>query len=485
MPDFRFCVDEVSLFERPVKFRMPFRYGIVTLEAAPEVYVRVRISTADGATAEGISADLLAPKWFDKSTDFTNEQNFEQLRKSVLMAADRYVDPARIDTAFGHHAAHEEAHHAACVACDLPGLVASFGIAQIDRAILDACCRVRGISVFDAIRTNLPAITAATAPDLDGFDIAQFLSTLTPKESIDIRHTVGLTDAIWESDIADEDRIGDGLPQSLEANCKFYGLRSFKIKLCGDAEADIARLAQIAEVLETQVGDYFCTLDGNEQFEDAKQFLEFWHTVLGDPQLEKLARSVQIVEQPINRLKALEAPLGVLGDLVPVEIDESDADIDAFPKAIALGYRGVSSKSCKGIYRSLLNRARVEMLNQGAGGEAGAYFMSAEDLSTQAGVALQQDLSLASLIGCTHIERNGHQYGDGLSGISAPWRKALQAAHPDMYVEQGERLCLDIRKGKIDLRSLQVQGFGVLVSPPFDDMRCLAPNFSASNFRFL
>lgn len=471
MPDFRFCVDEVSLFERPVKFRMPFRYGIVTLEAAPEAYVRVRISTADGTTVEGISADLLAPKWFDKSTGLTNEQNFEQLRQSILMAADRYVDSTRVDTAFGHHAAHEAAHHAACAERDLPGLVASFGIAQIDRAILDACCRAQGVSVFEAVRANLPAITAATAPDLDGFDIPQFLSTLMPQESIDIRHTVGLTDAIWERDIADEDRIGDDLPQSLEANCKFYGLRSFKIKLCGDAEADFDRLAQIAEVLEANGGDYFCTLDGNEQFEDAKQFHDFWLTVLADAKLGKLARSVQIVEQPINRAKALAAPLGQLGDLVSVEIDESDADINAFPKAIALGYRGVSSKSCKGIYRSLLNRARVEMLNQNGSGGAGGYFMSAEDLSTQAGVALQQDLSLATLIGCTHIERNGHQYGDGLSGMSAPWRKALQAAHPDMYVEQGKRLCLDIRKGKIDLRSLQVQGFGVLVSPPFDAMR--------------
>ena len=44
---------------------------------------------------------------------------------------------------------------------------------------------------------------------------------------------------------------------------------------------------------------------------------------------------------------------------IPVEIDEADGDIAAFPTARALGYRGVSSKSCKGFTRALLNRARV------------------------------------------------------------------------------------------------------------------------------
>ncbi len=42
--------------------------------------------------------------------------------------------------------------------------------------------------------------------------------------------------------------------------------------------------------------------------------------------------------------------------------------------------------------------------------------MSAEDLTTQGGIAVQQDLLLASLVGATHIERNGHHYVDGMGG---------------------------------------------------------------------
>lgn len=46
-------------------------------------------------------------------------------------------------------------------------------------------------------------------------------------------------------------------------------------------------------------------------------------------------------------------------------------------------------------------------------GSADGYFMSAEDLSAQAGLAVQQDLALATLIGCQTTERNGHHFGDG------------------------------------------------------------------------
>ncbi len=45
--------------------------------------------------------------------------------------------------------------------------------------------------------------------------------------------------------------------------------------------------------------------------------------------------------------------------------------------------------------------------------------MSAEDLTIQAGLALQQDLALVSLMGITHVERNGHHYVNGMAGAAA------------------------------------------------------------------
>ena len=90
-------VREVRLYERPVRLRMPFRFGVVTLREAPQAFVRVRIEDGQGRSAWGASAELLAPKWFDKNLALTNEQNFDQLRLALRLAADAIVlDRGRI-----------------------------------------------------------------------------------------------------------------------------------------------------------------------------------------------------------------------------------------------------------------------------------------------------------------------------------------------------------------------------------------------------
>ncbi len=156
-----------------------------------------------------------------------------------------------------------------------------------------------------------------------------------------------------------------------------------------------------------------------------------------------------------------------LSDQVPIEIDESDADVTVFPLARALGYRGISSKSCKGFYRALINRARIAQWNAE---EPGRYFMSAEDLTTQAGVALQQDLALASLI-ATHVERNGHHYVDGMTGAPCAEEDAFLSAHPDIYHRATNgRVRLTIRDGTIMLGSLDTPGLGVAPIPDFTAM---------------
>ena len=66
---------------------MPFRFGVVTLTAAPQAFVRARIRLDDGTQAEGMAAELMAPKWFDKNPELSNEDNFEQLRNALAHRA--------------------------------------------------------------------------------------------------------------------------------------------------------------------------------------------------------------------------------------------------------------------------------------------------------------------------------------------------------------------------------------------------------------
>jgi len=458
---------EAETFERPVKLRLPFRFGAATLREARQIFLRVRIEDARGRSAEGMAAELMVPKWFDKSPELSNADNENQLRRSLALALDalRNAGPG---TAFGLHAAVEASHHARAAAEKLNGLVASFGLALADRAILDALCRLEALNVAQAIKANRPGINASTARDLAGFDLSGFLSALEPAASLAARHTVGLVDAIVHEDIPTNERLNDGLPESFEEAIDAYGLTFFKVKVSGVADADIDRLCRVAAVIDAKVPAYSVTLDGNEQFSSAEAVADLLARVKEEPRLARFAASILFVEQPIARAHAFEKPVKALAGFKPVEIDESDADINAFVTARALGYTGISSKSCKGFYRSLLNRARVAKWSAEDGVP---YFMSAEDLTTQGGLVVQQDLALASLIGMTHIERNGHHYVDGMAGAPEAEQAAFAEAHSDLYRVSNGRTRLRIEAGQLAIGSvIAAVGLGSAVAPDWAAM---------------
>jgi hypothetical protein len=100
--------------------------------------------------------------------------------------------------------------------------------------------------------------------------------------------------------------------------------------------------------------------------------------------------------------------------------------------------------------------ARCALLSQQTGI---SYFQSGEDLTMQAGVAVQQDLVLVSLLGLSHVERNGHHYVNGMAAVSQEEQLQFQKTYPSVYESQNEVVRLHIQQGQIDLRSLNIQGF--------------------------
>jgi len=466
-------IDEIDVFERDVTLRMPFRFGVVTLREAPQAFVRARVTDDQGRTGWGVAAELLAPKWFDKNEGLTNEDNFDQLRAAVSLSRDAYLAAAPT-TAFGLPV---EAHHDHVVAARLRGLnslVANFGPALLNRAVLDAVCKINKVSFYQAIRENLPGIEAAAmTPDLAGFDLDGFLKGLTPADKIHARHTVGMVDPLTAADLADAERVNDGLPETLEEVVSTYGHRYYKIKVGGDIAADIDRLTAIADVLDRLAGDYRLSLDGNEQYDNAEGVIELLDKMAETPTLKQFCASIIFIEQPIRRAVALKADISAIAARHPVIIDESDASFDAFPAARQRGYRGVSSKTCKGFYKSILNTARCANWTAAEGGDGAGYFMSAEDLTIQGGICLQQDLALINLLGLKHVERNGHHYVHGMTGAGAPAdeQAAFAAAHADLYRVEGGETFVNINKGELNIASLDCPGFAGSVEPDWGSMR--------------
>jgi enolase-like protein len=439
----RLRVRDIAIHERTVRFRKSFRFGAVTVNEAQQAFVHAEIEVEGVGTARGSTAELMAPKWFDKNPALTSDDTVAQLRRALALARELYLAEPRFDTAFGLHAACIGEVIKRAAGENIPPLAAAFGAAEIDKAILDALLGALGLDVFAGLSRNLMGLDARLTPDLNAGAIDAYLAGQKPVERIAIRHTVGLTDAI------------EG-PGGLAAIAAQTGCRYFKLKLGGDPAADRTRLAAIAQVLDALGLDYRATVDANEQYADRASLRALADALEHDPALAALARRLLYVEQPLPREITFTADIGAHAGRFAVIIDEADDSYDAFARARTLGYRGVSSKACKGLYKSLLNGARAAAWNRAG---APAYFVTAEDLSCQSGLAVQQDTALVAFHRIAHAERNGHHYVDGFADTPDAEARLFLAAHPDLYEESGGKVRLKIRDGAIAIGSLATPGF--------------------------
>jgi hypothetical protein len=449
---FRLAMRDISFFERHVAFARPFRFGAVTINAAVQVFVRVEIEVEGKGTSTGASAELMAPKWFDKRPHLSPEQTVAELRRSLAVARELYLSRKGFETAFGLHAACIGTQVEACTSEDIPPLAAAFGPAEIDKAILDALLRGAGANFFDGMAQNIAGIDARLSGDLADEDITRFLSRRRSLDRVAIRHTVGLDDKIE----------GEGGVVDARENA---GARYFKLKLGGDPDADTARLIRIGKELLTLPHDYRVTLDANEQYADLSGLSALVERLDRGSALKPIAAKLLYIEQPMPRDITKASPLGSLAarDFI---IDEADDCYDAFPAARALGYRGISSKSCKGLYKSIINATRAAKWSA----EGEMCFIAGEDLTCQAGLGVQQDLALGALIGISHAERNGHHYVDGFGDTPAAEAQEFLGAHPDLYVHDGSKVRLSIHDGDLLTGSLATPGFASRVHPLWSAM---------------
>lgn len=449
--------------------RFPFRYGISSLTWVPHLVVTAEIECR-GQTVLGMAADGLPPKWFSKNPATSFETDLAEMIAVIQNAARLGRVAGEREQAFPDWWQSVQAEQKEWVRRrEIPGLLAGFGTSLMERAVLDALCRATETPLHALLQSGaLFPDLAFARPELAGLPLAAFLPA-APRPRLIARHTVGLADWLAEADIGPAERIEDGLPQSLEACTRHYGLTHFKIKVSGDLEADRARLRQIDQVLAASApADWRCTLDGNEAFTQAAAFRAYFDELRADTTLRTLlTERLLFVEQPLRRDASLVDDLaGWLADwpeAPPLLIDEADGDLAALPQALRLGYSGVSHKNCKGIVKGLANAASLHLANRHDGKPR---FLSGEDLVNVGPVALMQDLAMQALLGIEHVERNGHHYMKGLSMWPAAVQDAAARAHPDVLqpLPQGFP-AVAVRQGQIDLASVHAAPFGCALSP--------------------
>jgi hypothetical protein len=444
---------------------MPFRFGIAEMRSMPHVLVRVSLECG-GVVTTGFSADHLVPKWFTKNPQTTYQEDILELQQVVLTAGQiaEKISPQPTPFRLWWEIYQEQARRSESQGW--PPLLGSLGASLIERALIDAFCR-REKKPFQAVlrENSLGLDLGMIYPELKGREPAEFLPS-TPATSSEVRHTVGLSDPLTDRDLATGEWPDDGLPVSLEASIRRYGISSFKIKISDDTSKNIERLSLMLPLLERNLpGGYSFSLDGNESYRSIEDFGMFWDRLLATPDVARHLDRLLFVEQPLHREVALQAGVGrrFEGSARPPRliIDESDATLQTLATALACGYVGTTHKNCKGVFKSVANLALLKIRCR----SSRDYIFSGEDLTNVGPIALLEDLCVAQNLGITNIERNGHHYFKGLANFPrAMWRPIL-AAHPDLYEELPDGCpTVKIQRGRMNGASLHQVGLG----PAFD-----------------
>jgi hypothetical protein len=466
---------ETQLGLRNSTTRLPFRYGYACLTRCPQAILMARIEIG-GRSFSGYSGDCFPPGWFDKSPDksFASQiddmilviQSAEQAFRQRLHTPDCFF-PAWRDV--------DREMHELASRQGLPELLASFGVSMVERAIMDAICRGCSLRFHQALRENVFGIRpGAVHACLNSLRPSDWMAE-SPSAHLVVRHTVGLTDPLTNDELAAEDQLHDGFPQALEEYIRATGIYYLKIKVSNELKRDMHRLISVARLIERHRGsDYRVTLDGNEQYKESSQFDQLVREIQSTKSLVTLWNNTLAIEQPLDRRIALDAAhtegIRELSKSVPVIIDESDGSVNSYLRAIELGYRGVSSKNCKGPLRAILNAGITWHFNKTS--PTSDFIMTAEDLCCVGIVPVQADMCLVASLGIPHVERNGHHYHAGIGYLPSLEQEAALRAHGDLYRRQNGVVAPYVDHGRFHIKSLDCVGFGFAVEP---DMSAMIP----------
>ena len=468
-------IKDIRLFVRETKpARLALSLGKKAQGAAPPApmtsplcHCHVDLEDASGNTTFGCSADRLSVRWLDKRPGREKSTKLRELVSLLEKTRDIYLKRPQFETPFAIWLRNHSTVMTLGRTAGQEDLTSVFASSLFERAIIDAVCRSHNLSLLEMLAGDKLGFQPSKIHASLKSDKAN--SFLPPQISarIHVRHTVGFFDPLDDTDRPAANRLNDGLPETLEEIISEYGIRYFKVKVSGNPEADYQRLTRVWNVLP-HAAEPIITLDANEAFDKPAQFVQFLKRLRED-QLG-LFQHIAFVEQPFPRSISLsprsEAAIRAGNSIKPLVIDESDAGLDSFPSAVRLGYSGTSHKNCKGVFKSLANRAlMLQLLDDKA-----RLFMTGEDLQNLPIVPLHQDLLMVAILGLTHCERNGHHYNRGLSMLSPKDKQSVVKNHTDLYQKRGDEWYLKVQQGQVAINSLFRPGFAVADEPDWASM---------------
>lgn len=421
---------EANLSFEPVPFRAPLKFGGRVVENTCLINVDVIVESRGGRHADGNGSMPVGNVWAWPSNQLSSEQTEEVMKKF----AEEVVAIAGAYSEYGHpldivyHISGEYYHLGKTLPGrlgmdeEMPELAQLVAASPLDAALHDAYGRANEANSFNTLSSEF--MNHDLAEYLDESFQGEYLDQYTlrePKERLPLYHLVGALDPLTEADL--ENRIDDGLPETLAEWITAEGLTHLKIKLAGDdLDWDVDRVLAVDRVAaETNssrgVDTWAYSCDFNEKCENVGYVLDFLNRIR--ERNPAAYGRVQYIEQPTDRdLKSLaDGTMHEAARLKPVVIDESLVDYESLLLSREMGYTGAALKACKGQTESLLLAAAAQKFGM---------FLCVQDL-TCPGYSFLHSASLAAHVPTVAaIEGNGRQYCPGPN-------KKWAARYPTMF----------------------------------------------------
>jgi L-alanine-DL-glutamate epimerase-like enolase superfamily enzyme len=397
-----------------IDYRAPMKFGGRVVTDVVLLNVEVDVETGDGRRATGGGSMPMGNAWGWPTQTVPGEQTLA----AMIELGERYADLAGKYASTGHpveitHDLLADLEPTANAITNsigtserMPRLAQMVSASPVEAAIHDAygkALRKNSYNVLGGDFTNRDLghfLTDEFAGEhLDRYTLRQ------PKPTMPLYHLVGALDPLTTGDV--ENRVDDGLPETLGEWIVADGLTHLKIKLAGDdLDWDVDRVAFVEQVAGEAQSRRGCTawhysLDFNERCASVQYVLDFLAN-LQERSPQALGR-VQYIEQPTHRdLRANpENRMHEAAKIKPVVIDESLIDLQTLLLAREQGYSGVALKACKGHTEALLMGAAAQKYN---------LFLCVQDL-TCPGASFLHSASLAARVPTVAaIEGNGRQY---------------------------------------------------------------------------
>jgi L-alanine-DL-glutamate epimerase-like enolase superfamily enzyme len=418
---------------------MKFRAAVVDRVTILNVEVECQ---AHGEIVQGFGSMPLGNVWSFPSTQLSFDQTLSAMRqlsedlRALIESSGAEGHPIEINHQL------EPQYLAAAAAIRLsepiPPLCTLVVASAFDAAIHDTYGKAHEVSSYKTY-----------GPDHLSHDLARYLDARfkgeypsdyispTPASTLYLYHLVGALDPLTSADLSN--RVGDGLPETLEEWAQAEQLSHIKIKLDGnDLAWDVNRIVSIHQVLSAlnRQERWRYSLDFNERCQTAGYVLECLAKVR--EQARDAFDLIQYVEQPTHRnLNLPSTPdMHEAAAIKPVVIDESLVDYASLLRARELGYSGVALKACKGQSNALLMAAAAKKFGM---------FLCMQDL-TCPGASLLHSASLAAHIPpLTAVEGNARQY---VPAANEPWKSQF----PRFF---------QIAGGRLDMSEFDGPGLGV------------------------